>query len=284
MQQVFQTANPNSNLELSIKQANGAAVPNWLSLNMGPISLINSYNLGISVSDVRLFGKYAYLPTQEAYARLVIVDINNVATPLYTGICSQGSKLAIWPKILLKENYAYISNGYRVSIINITTPSCILNNIINASPLDMTLSGNYLYLYSSSNNENEMMTISIYDITDPFNPIVAGSVDTRYRNVNSNYNYHINCISVSGNYANAATGNTTAKANVLSIVDVINPFSPSLVKQLTLSDSSNIGAVLAQGNKLFLAAGTSVQIYDITESTNPVLLRQCLLVNCLQGN
>ncbi len=76
-------------------------------------------------------------------------------------------------------------------------------------------------------------------------------------------------ITADGNYTYVIDGNANSR---LKIVDVSNPLSPSLVTELPLGTAGGQRLTL-QGNQLYAVTTQGVFVFDISNSTWPVLIR-----------
>lgn len=256
LREVYQTANPNSNLEFSCKQTNGSALPNWLTLNIGPISLQRDHHLGTSVKVVRVSGNYAYVLTSTK--QLLIFDITNPANPQLAG--SRSFSYNDIYNLLFKNGYAYLATT-SIKVYNVADPANIL--FVSDGPYEsyvygMATSGSHLYYIGYYNGYAEFC---ILDITNPQNLVLLGS--TSSLGVFGIFT----TIGISGNYAYVVCDDPR-----IFIIDFANPASPKLVRSLSVGNNMNLAAPLAKGNILFLAADQYVKTYNITQKTNPVLI------------
>ncbi len=276
MQAIYQVSNPNSNLELSIQQANGAPAPSWLTMNMGPISLIKSLYMGWPVYNAVVSGNYAYvlsISPIDSTNLLQIVDIRNLAKPKIVGSYTTTPNQLY--SMGMQGNYVYIIEEYNCPLnfnrglfvldvfntSNISLNSTFSNSLCN---MDMTVAGNYVYitqyqLISSPPAEYDFFTI--IDITNPLDPVQKSSLSIPARG---------SYVSVSGNYAYLSQGIQGDPIQIFNITDVSNPSLEAIIS--APASNNNFGPVKAQGNYLYVRMDSFLKIYYIAQITNPILI------------
>jgi len=133
------------------------------------------------------------------------------------------------------------------------------NNAGTQNGLDAYTLGNYAYLSDGT-------VLSIYDKTDPTNPVLLGTYTASGT---------INQVAVSGNYAYLATSSTTAE---VAVVNITNPAAPTLATNINLTGTAAALAVNVASNYLYVGRAFSTttnsfefQIIDITTPTAPVI-------------
>ncbi len=273
----FASSNPNANIELSITPTNGTAAPNWLSMNMGTISLVKTLKLGATsstASQIAVSNNYAFVTVTDS---LTILDITNPINPILVNSYSFSGSTPNF--VFLKGNHAILCHdAYPFSIIildvsnpyNITLASTTgINAPIYFNPpfKNVEISGNYLYLlynyyYDNGANAYYYNAITTYNITTPATPNFV-STYTWISSYNPNTSGSaIQSARVFGTYAYLNEGAQ------LEIRDVSNPSNPFVVS--TISGVSS-PTVTVQDNYMYLASGTTVGIYDITQISSPIL-------------
>ncbi|MEE9553646.1 MAG: hypothetical protein V3W18_05055 [candidate division Zixibacteria bacterium] len=121
----------------------------------------------------------------------------------------------------------------------------------------LTVSGDYAY-------GGYLNGLIVFDISDPGNPTDVGRLY-----YHTTFEDDLFDIALYGDYAYVIGFGY----NILSIVDVSDPTSPSLVRDIELSDSP-LG-IFVQGNYFYLVkegAGQNLQILNITDPIDPVFV------------
>ncbi|MGD0535475.1 MAG: PKD domain-containing protein, partial [Methanoregula sp.] len=204
-------------------------------------------------SSVYVSGNYAYV-TSVGDNALEIVDVTDPTNPVHAGSIRTGDGN---PPYLLQPSSVYVSGNYAyvtsegdnaLEIVDVTDPT----NPVHAGsitagggsyesgpyrnldqPSGVYVSGNYAYVTSVGDN-----ALEIVDVTDPTNPVHAGSITAGgggeeggpYRNLDQPSGVY-----VSGNYAYV----TSKGDNALEIVDVTDPTNPVHAGSLTGGDGSS---------------------------------------------
>jgi len=256
--QYFQTSNPNANVDLSLQQINGNPIPSWLTLNMGPLSIINSFPIASAATtfDVIISGNLAYVASTSG---LAIVNITNPNSPATVGSYSKSLTCA---SISLNGNYALIADCTNLYVFNVTIPSNIqltaTNTLYSTLGVSATsFSGNHLYIVSSA--------LTIVDITNPLSPTLVSGAGLSNNPIS---------IDISNNYAYTAYTPQDGHEIVPNYIEIFNVLNPSSATLVTEIQTNSQGGAIAQGNKLYLNINdNSVGIFDITQISNPVLLQ-----------
>ncbi len=246
MKQYFELSNPNSNLELTIKQSDGTAVPSWLKMNMGDISLINVFDFVTgSYGRVHVIGDYAYTFGSSG---LKVVDVSNPKNPVVVG--SLGA-ISLYNDVYIYGGYAYcVVYQQSIAVINISDPynPILVNNVI-AKGNSMDGSGNYIYL-----NSDSIGGIKIFDANNQTNPVQIGE----FAQPSNLFTKSIGDYVVFGDQ-----GNGTIK-----IINVSIPENPVLVSSFPGFGNSAVN----KENYLYVGKSYRLFIYDITQITNPVVV------------
>lgn len=165
-------------------------------------------------------------------------------------------------KVELQGNYAYVAQGTRLVVLDITAPAQPTEvgktAVLPGRVSDMALAGNYIYVVN-------YQSVLVIDITTPTNPIKIAEFllnDAHYVTVANNFAYIVG-------------------GNMLRIVNISNPSSPFLegtyIRQSGDVFSINGGShVVVQGNLAYVAAGMSrgIVIIDVSDPANPVAVGQ----------
>jgi hypothetical protein len=283
----YELSNPNSNLELSIKQSNGAKAPSWLSMNMGDLSMIKTLYLDWDARDIFITGNYAYIACPYG---LKIVDITNPSKPVVVGSkeISPGSGDE-GGFISVTGNYAFygkvvsntIGGSGALSIYDVSNHSNVL--LVNQVPSDsvspykyaMTKSGDFIYIAQRTviTQYNGVAYLGIIDVSNPLTPIKKSN--TRVFPTYQGESGAPTCIDVFGNYS------YIGEPYALPWLDIRNSSSPVLANPLFYSIGASAGVVkstLVKGNNLFVStSNANLLIYDITEIANPKLVTSLYL-------
>ena len=160
---------------------------------------------------------------------------------------------ALWNSVYdfkISGDYGYAAFQNGLMILDITA----LDNIYEVSKLylqgegrDIEIVGNYLYLADGSAG------IQIIDITDPFNPLLAGSFPV---NMASD-------IFIRGNLAFIAAGQSGAM-----ICDITNPVDPIVISSYDTAGACDNIFVL--DTLLFAPFSRTLHIVNIADSANPL--------------
>ena len=201
--------------------------------------------------DVAVAGRYAYLANTDA---LRIVDVSQPSNPTLIGACSlpRGSASAV----VLNGDYAYVGDqdgGLR--IVRVSSPS---------SPVE---TGHYdtvgyvvgvgwkdNYLYTTSLFAPRETGVRIYQVSDPSRPIQVGTYAARPGFT----------ILIEGKRA------YLGGENRLTILDVSNPASPTLIGQ-TETLTNPVTSIFVTGNYAYLVIyGDGMCIVDISNPSHPI--------------
>lgn len=256
LKEYFALSDLSNNLQLSIERANGSAAPDWLSLEMGELSLIRNFYLnGNQTYDVAVSGQNAYVALSNG---LQVLDISNPSNPVVIGNkIDNGYNLGNYGGrrfILAKGDVVYIANSSRIDVYDVSNPANILlkNSIINDySNVDMDWVGNYIFNVQVSANAAYLTTI---DITDLIQPVILSTFNF-YNGTTSTYK-----IKVVDKYAFISRSD-------LKVIDISNVASPLLVDIPKISSNA-----IAVRGKYMYSQGLNLEVYDITQITKPQLL------------
>lgn len=160
--------------------------------------------------------------------------------------------------VAISGNYAFVGQGSRLVVMNISTPSSpmpvgaglLFNDTVN----DIAIAGSYAYL---ANNEEGLQVV---DISTPLTPLLRGFCDTPAR---------AKAVALLGGRAYVADG-----VGGLQILDVAAAAAPRSIGALNWGEETVDVAVAVNANGVFaylsLASG-GLRIVDVTTPTSPVL-------------
>jgi len=228
--------------------------------------------------DVIVTGNYAYVSAQ--YYGLQIVDISDPAHPVQVG-AYDADGLVIGTKVV--GNYAYLAVGggkpgaglhvvdvsnpalpKRVGFIAIS-PDVGLDDNRFGIPRDIEVAGEIAYV----TNEQGMLLISV---SDPAHPAVLGFI------MIEPWGPATVGLAVSGTRAFVVK-----QTRGLAIVDVSNPYTPTLMGVYNLTDIALDTDV--SGNLAFVVNRSDgiLRIVDVSDSSHPVTLGSCGLFSNAVG-
>jgi uncharacterized protein YjdB len=230
--------------------------------------LAGTYSTTGAINSVFVSGNHAY--ATDDYNGLLIIDVSNPASPVLEGSYSPSGA----SRVHVSGNYAYLVRGCSLDIIDISKPS-------NPFPVKVFNWSDYVYgIFVSGNHAyvSRVGAINIINVADPINSYIEGS----YSYPDEYARPYDLC--VSGNYAYVAN-----YYDGLQMIDVSNPASPVLCRNLTSSNYSK--SVFVSGNYLYYI-NTNLKyllnIANISDPLTPYSIRGCEMNNsyavCASGN
>lgn len=134
-----------------------------------------------------------------------------------------------------------------------------------ATGLDVVNKLVYLSASASSGSKPDFFVV---DATDGMNPVIRANIDT---------GPSLNAVDAADNFAYTANASTSAQ---LQIIDISNPFTPSLIRSFTLPGVSGSGAVgksvFYYADRIYIgtnkASGPEFHIVDVSNPSSPVSL------------
>jgi len=223
-------------------------------------------------SSVYVSGDYAYV-TGASSDSLVAIDISNPFSPAIIGIASSSSYMNGAQGVYVSGDYAYvtgassdslvvidISNPFSPAIIGIAASSSYMNNAQR-----VCVSGDYAYVTGNSSN-----SLAVVDISDTSSPEIVGQV------IDSTYLNGAFSVYVSGEYAYVGGLGATGIVgdSYLAIVDISNPFSPSVVGKITDVILDDIYSVYVDGEYAYVTSYgvDALVIIDISDPFSPQII------------
>ncbi|MBI5183807.1 MAG: fibronectin type III domain-containing protein, partial [Nitrospinae bacterium] len=165
-------------------------------------------------------------------------------------------------KVYVSGNYAYVTGGVALRVIDISNPSN--PELIGYLDLpgytdEVYVSGSYAYVVGGG------AILLVIDISDPSNPIIIGSVDPPGAAVVVQGAMFY----VSGSYAYMAGGDSG-----LVVIDISNPFNPEIIGSVDTPGFAH--AVSVSGSYAYVADRVSYlysafHIIDISNPSSPII-------------
>ncbi|WP_321277125.1 DUF4347 domain-containing protein [Thiomicrorhabdus indica] len=210
-------------------------------------SIIGSYDVSGSVSDVVVVGDYAYLANSTT--GLDVIDISNPANPTKVG--NYANAIDYESGVEIGGNYAYVLTDESIDIVSISessSPQYVTKiSIIDAS--DIQVIGNYLYVGDKTGD-----TFQIYDVSQPGAPSLKSSVSLNSQDTS------LERIFVDGNTAYIAAG-----TNGLKIVEISPDQTLSLDAVKNTIALGNANDVVVSGNYAYVAdSNGNVKVVDLS--------------------
>ncbi|MEM4245422.1 MAG: hypothetical protein QXR60_04435, partial [Candidatus Nanoarchaeia archaeon] len=155
-------------------------------------------------------GNYAYITNGQNFINynyedggLEVVDVSNPSVPVHYGKLI--TVMSTPEKILVQGNYAYLLSAFQgLEVVSVSNPShpVHISKLVDdsttllGSPLDMFISGNYVYILNYGNYQGNLVIeptgIEIVSVSNPSNPVHAGKIET--------HPMFLKKIFISGNY------------------------------------------------------------------------------------
>ena len=209
--------------------------------------------------DAIVSGNYLYVTAYGTEGGLFIIDIEEPTNPTLIGTYED-----FYGDIAISGNYVYLLSS-NLSIIDVEDPSnpTLAGILDNEGGCSIAISGNYAYLHTP---HSSFITV---DIEDPSNPDTVGQVDEQIDPVDSNA-----CsVDISGNYA-YVTGSSSGADSGLHIVDIADPFNPTLIGSYEPDDT--LLSVAISGNYAYVTGSFyDLHVLDVGDPTNPSLAGRC---------
>ncbi|RPI34359.1 MAG: hypothetical protein EHM70_03115 [Chloroflexota bacterium] len=191
---------------------------------------------------------YLYIGAQNT--GLYILDVANPSSPVIRGGISEYE--CCGNTIVASGKYILTSFDHEIVIIDPTNP--------DSPVIEATIPAEFVFIFSVEQNDlyavNELQGLTIYNISDPSNPVSRGSL----RMVGG-----VSGVTVAGNYAYTVADRGSA------IVDISNPANMKMVGYIDTPDMV-LGIVFYQDYLFIADAGAGVIIMDVSDKTHPVLV------------
>jgi hypothetical protein len=195
----------------------------------------------------------------------------------------------------IQGNYAYIlgdkgnqgsgSSAAQFFVVDITHPTSMavvsatsITGFINYGQSGIRAQGQYVYLVSSTGTASTNL-LQIYDLSNPYAPAFAGSVQVPLYGIG---------LWVSGEYAYVISYVGDSFASTLEVVDVSNPASPTIVGSTDTGTAGlHVADIKVVGNYAYVAGQSGGQsellVFDIANPALPYLLSSLPVAHSPQG-
>ncbi|NGX42655.1 MAG: Serine/threonine-protein kinase StkP [Chlamydiae bacterium] len=216
--------------------------------NPSNLTIVGSYDPSETIMAVTVAGNYAYLVA--SVSGVLIVEITNPSNPTLAGFINTSGWVYGFS---VQGNYAYvgyITSGYDIYIIDITTPAnpIQMGSLAVDGIVRLAVSDKYVY------GELDPSGFSIINVTNPSNPslLVSWSFPTRPTSE----------IVVRGSYAYL-----TDWSSLFRIINIADPLNPFLIGFYSLGVPNSVGLL---GSHAYIADGTlGLQIIDVSDPSRP---------------
>ena len=173
------------------------------------------------------------------------------------------------------SNYVAVSgNNDGFIIVNVTTPSSMsvsyTQGATKCAGMTTLFATNYVANVTYQTAGFTTSNLQIWNISTPTAPTLTTYTIPTYSGTIQ---------TVTCQYFNNTIYAYDSHNNVLNIIDVTTPTSPSLLKQLLLpvSSAGNTGKICSViGNTLYVVCGSYIYAYDVTTRSNPISLTNVL--------
>jgi hypothetical protein len=202
----------------------------------------------------------------------------------------------------IQGNYAYVLGDNQTQgpsaaqfyVVDITNPASMavvsttsITGYINYGQSGIRVQGHYVYLESSTGTASTNL-LQIYDVSNPSAPALVGSVQLPLYSLG---------LWVSGNYAYAISfvdgcSVCNSYAGILSIVDVSNPASPTIIGSTNTGTAGvHVANIKVVGNYAYVSGQSTDQnpplsqvlVFDVSNPASPYLLSSSRAGHSPQG-
>lgn len=231
----------------------------WSNLQDGSHGLIKSGNdwLFSGISDQQNgYTRTVTISPRSANSKLVTSRVNWTVPPSRTPYIVVSTVLTNWQQAQQENNISGDwTNPVTAGIADVDT---------GAQGTDVIVENNMVYL-SSSSSQIDKPDLTIFNVSDPNNPVRISSFDAGVSNISA--------ITKQGNYIYASI---TGSVDEFMVINVSNPASPSVVRSMSFSNGRS-QTLAASGNILYvgleqISGEEEFFSVDITDPANPVVL------------
>ena len=226
--------------------------------------ILFSLNQNLSAQKVRLRSQVKPNCTRVRNTNVGIMP------PLFSDIYADGN---------IAVQGSYDCNG--VFIYDITNPDApVIANVYNPGNnqqfLEAIVIGNRGYFGSGIGNGG----VHIVDLTNPYNPVFLGSVDSAHGN-GHNRIHEMMVINQNGADYLIENFNSSSGNKIIKVINVTNPAAPVFVRDINPADTTWVHAMHIRGNKMYTSGwGGRIEIYDISN----IGTQAPALLGVIQGN
>lgn len=243
----------------------------WTCGGLRIVDVTNPFNpqqLGTyAFSSPRCFiaqkGDYIYM--LNTWYETLIIDVSDLSNPTLAGTPN-----ARFGNSYLSGNLLYVASiGGGLQIYDVTNPislNLLGESLFPGGAEDVTVVGNYAYVTNAGyNNQYRLSQISIYDVSDPMNPLEVGIYESS-SNVYMISNFN-NTIIVSEDVYYSVSG--SEEGNGLRILDASDPF---VLLAIRFYDMPGVSTdVVVRDNYAFVSTlYGGISVVDVQDVNNPV--------------
>ncbi len=213
-------------------------------VNLAVINTLGGPTKGIAVSGSTIAASFLFTDAVR------LVDASDPNNPMLRGTISGNSET-----IYLEGNSLFILSSGQIrayDISNLDAPSLLGSSAGPASPKDIQIVGNHMYVADSS------FGLRVYDVSNPAAISEIGQL-----------NAEIGATAITINGATAAI----AGPNSALLIDVTNPSLPVALGTANNATLSGISDALLQNGQLYLSYENGVQVFDISDPNTPTYQR-----------
>jgi hypothetical protein len=210
----------------------------------------DSYHMGRGKISIQ--GHFAYIIS--FYHRMFIIDISDPALPAITGIYDGGG-IYSYGDLAVSGNYAYISVGASIYVVDISNPSnpeFVTQVSTSYAAGRVSIQGNYLYVAKGPFGG------MVFDISNPENPTSVGSLHTDFGEIGIS-------VSVSGNYAYLGE-----YGHKVDIFNISNPRNPQNVGEFLGQNAINDIGICDE--YAYLCETNVLEVINVSDPSSPVLI------------
>jgi hypothetical protein len=253
-------------------------------------------------TSLAVSGHYAFTTAYSA-GRLTAVDISNPSKPVVAGSTPAVNSLVNSTNVTLSGNYAYVvsknrnatkgsgsnddGTGNSLTIVDVSNPSSptIVGSVHDPVNLfggyGVAVSGSYAYVAAQgcvTGNPCPVSTVgnsfAVIDVSNPAAPTVVATLHNSSLPApftGDNALDHATSVAISGQYAYV----TAAYSNRLTVIDIANPLSPTIVASLQDATKLNFDVdVATQGHYAYVADQSleGLAVLDISNPANPQIV------------
>jgi hypothetical protein len=218
------------------------------------LTLAGSLGQGLP-QDSAVQGGYAYVAADSG---LLVLDISDPAN--MTEVAFYKTPVSI-SAVAVSGSYAYAAGRHGFMVLDISNPTTpahigVTNDGLRGGGVyDMVLNGSYAYISGGG-------FMAVIDVADPTAPTIIGDLPV------SGWHHDL---AVNGNYVYLAD-----YLAGLHVIDINDPTAPA---EVSLVGKSGIRAVTVSGNQAYVANGTTLNVYNLSNPASPALISSVSIVS-----